>query len=67
MRGTTYTECFSLVANVVDPLCCHRNEGKSALLLQEPKFYRCAKQKCSMLPCCLVLQINPHSDDNCLT
>lgn len=66
-RGATSNERSSLVANVADSLCSLRNEGISALLLQEPKLYCCAKQNRSTLPCCLVLQINPHSDDNCLT
>lgn len=38
-------------------LSCCRNPNSSSVL----------NKKDSMLPCCLVLQINPHSNDNCLT
>jgi len=38
MGGITYTECLSLITDAVASLCSRRNEGKSALMLQEPKL-----------------------------
>lgn len=64
MESITYTKCISPITDAVGFLCSPRNGWNSALALQEPNLSSCAKQKDSMLQCCLVLQINPSSDYN---
>lgn len=64
MESITYTKCISPITDAVGFLCRPRNGWNSALALQEPKLSSYAKQKDSILQCCLVLQINPSSDYN---